>query len=38
VNQGQVEKGLRYLREAALRAPDDPEIRRHLDAALAKLR
>ena len=38
VQQGQVEKGLRYLREAALRAPDDPEIRAHLEAALAKLR
>ncbi len=38
VSQGQVEKGLRYLREAALRAPDDPEIQRHLNAALAKLR
>ena len=36
VQQGQVEKGLRYLREAALRAPDDPEIQRHLKEALAK--
>lgn len=38
VQQGQVEKGLRYLREAALRAPDDPAIRAHLDEALARLR
>mgnify|MGYP001048185634 FL=1 len=38
VQQGQVEKGLRYLREAALRAPDDPEIQRHLNETLAKLK
>lgn len=38
VQQGQTEKGLRYLREAALRAPDDPVIRGHLDEALAKTR
>lgn len=38
VSQGQVEKGLRYLREAALRAPNDPEIRRHLEIALEKRR
>ena len=38
VQQGQVEKGLRYLREAALRAPDDSVIRAHLDEALARLR
>lgn len=38
VQQGQIEKGLRYLREAALRAPDDPVIRGHLDEALARLR
>jgi len=37
VQQGQTEKGLRYLREAALRAPDDPEIRSHLNATLRKL-
>lgn len=36
VQQGQREKGLRYLREAALRAPDDPDIQRHLKAALAQ--
>lgn len=38
VQQGQVEKGLRYLREAALRAPDDPGIRAHVDQALLKMR
>ncbi|HRK78595.1 MAG TPA: PEP-CTERM system TPR-repeat protein PrsT [Thiobacillus sp.] len=38
VQQGQVEKGLRYLREAALRAPDDPDIRAHVDQALLKMR
>lgn len=37
VSQGQVEKGLRYLREAALRAPDDPVIKDHLNQALARL-
>ena len=37
VQQGQAEKGLRYLREAALRAPDNREIQFHLNAALAKL-
>lgn len=36
VQQGQVEKGLRYLREAALRAPEDPDIQRHLREALAR--
>ncbi len=36
VQQGQVENGLRYLREAALRAPNDPEIRAHLDAAQSR--
>lgn len=38
VQQGQVEKGLRYLREAALRAPEDTEIQRHLSVALAKMK
>ncbi len=38
VNQGQLEKGLRYLREAAVRAPDDPEIQAHLKETLARLR
>lgn len=38
VQQGQVEKGLRYLREAALRAPDDADIQYHLNAALAKMK
>lgn len=37
VSQGQVEKGLRYLREAALRAPDDPVIKEHLNQALSRL-
>lgn len=37
VQQGQLDKGLRYLREAALRAPDDPEIQGHLKETLAKL-
>jgi putative PEP-CTERM system TPR-repeat lipoprotein len=37
VSQGQVEKGLRYLREAALRAPDDPVIKDHLNQALSRL-
>lgn len=36
VQQGQAEKGLRYLREAALRAPDDPDIQRHLKETLAR--
>jgi len=36
VQQGQVEKGLRYLREASLRAPDDPDIRAHLQEALRR--
>ncbi len=35
VTQGQREKGLRYLREAALRAPDDPVIKQHLEQALS---
>lgn len=37
VNQGQIDKGLRYLREAALRAPDNREIQAHLDATLARI-
>jgi Flp pilus assembly protein TadD len=36
VNQGQLEAGLRHLREARLRDPQDPEIRYHLAAALAQ--
>ena len=37
VQTGQLEGGLRFLREARLRSPDDPEIRFHLAFALAKL-
>jgi putative PEP-CTERM system TPR-repeat lipoprotein len=37
VNKGQVEAGLRYLRDARLRSPDSGEIRFHLAYALAKL-
>ena len=36
VEQGQVDKGLRQLRDARLRDPQNPEIRVHLAAALAK--
>ena len=36
VEAGQVEKGLRYLREAQVRAPNDPEIRDHLAEALRR--
>ena len=36
VQQGQVDAGLRHLREARLRAPDNPEIRYHLASALAR--
>jgi len=36
VESGQVEKGLRYLREAQVRAPNDPEIRLHLEEALKR--
>jgi predicted Zn-dependent protease len=36
VEAGQLEKGLRYLREAQVRAPDDPEIRDHLAEALKR--
>lgn len=33
---GQVEKGLRYLREAQVRAPKNPDIRIHLEEALKR--
>lgn len=36
VEAGQVDKGLRYLREAQVRAPDHPEIRAHLAEALRR--
>ncbi|MBL8385936.1 MAG: PEP-CTERM system TPR-repeat protein PrsT [Burkholderiales bacterium] len=36
VKSGQVDAGLRFLREARLRRPDDPEFRYHLAYALAK--
>jgi predicted Zn-dependent protease len=36
VQHGQVDKGLRHLREARLREPNNPEIRYHLAAALAR--
>jgi Flp pilus assembly protein TadD len=36
VQQGQVDLGLRHLREARLREPNNPEIRYHLAAALAR--
>ncbi|MGA9163241.1 MAG: XrtA/PEP-CTERM system TPR-repeat protein PrsT [Thiobacillus sp.] len=36
VEAGQVEKGLRYLREAQVRAPANPEIRDHLAEALKR--
>ncbi|MGQ5523285.1 XrtA/PEP-CTERM system TPR-repeat protein PrsT [Chitinimonas sp. PSY-7] len=36
VQQGQLEAGLRYLREARLRSPEDGEIRYHLAYALSK--
>lgn len=38
VQQGQLEKGLRYLREASLRAPDDPGIQAHLNETLSRLK
>lgn len=38
VEAGQVEKGLRYLREAQVRAPNNPEIRDHLAQALTRKR
>jgi Flp pilus assembly protein TadD len=37
VSKGQTEPGLRYLREARLRSPDNPEIRFHLAYALSKV-
>jgi putative PEP-CTERM system TPR-repeat lipoprotein len=37
VRGGQVEAGLRHLREARLRAPGNPAIRYHLAAALAEV-
>lgn len=37
VEQGRVQDGLRFLREARLRNPNDLEIRYHLAAALAKV-
>ena len=36
VKQGQLDQGLRHLREARLRDPDNPEIRYHLASALAR--
>ncbi|MGZ5140384.1 MAG: tetratricopeptide repeat protein, partial [Burkholderiales bacterium] len=36
VQQGQIEPGLRYLREARVRSPENGEIRFHLAFALAK--
>lgn len=36
VEAGDVKKGLRYLREAKIRAPNDPEIRDHLAEALKR--
>lgn len=36
INKGQTEKALRYLREARLREPGNPEIRYHLAFALSK--
>lgn len=38
VQLDQTDKGLRYLREAALRTPEDSGIRAHLDQALLKKR
>ncbi len=37
VSKGQAEAGLRYLREARLRSPENGEIRLHLAYALAKI-
>lgn len=37
VQQGQVEAGVNHLRAARLRSPENPEIRYHLAAALAKV-
>lgn len=38
VQLDQTDKGLRYLREAALRTPEDAGIRQHLEQALARKR
>lgn len=37
VHQGQLDKGIAYLRDARLRNPSDPEVRYHLAVALNKL-
>lgn len=37
LSQGQVDRALRHLRDARLRAPDNPEIRYHLAAALHRV-
>ena len=37
VEAGDLKKGLRYLREAKIRAPNDPEIRDHLAEALKRM-
>ena len=37
VQKGQTEAGLRHLREARLRSPDNPEIRFHLAYALTRI-
>ena len=37
VEAGELGKGLRYLREAQVRAPNDPEIREHLAEALKRM-
>lgn len=37
VGKGRTEAGLRYLREARLRSPEDAEIRFHLAYALNKI-
>jgi putative PEP-CTERM system TPR-repeat lipoprotein len=36
VQQGELDAGLRYLRDARLRSPESPEVRFHLAYALAK--
>jgi putative PEP-CTERM system TPR-repeat lipoprotein len=36
VQDGQIEKGLRYLREAQVRAPNNPDIEAHLAEALRR--
>ncbi len=36
VESGQIDKGLRYLREAQVRAPNQPEVRAHLEEALKR--